>query len=59
VDAHTFTKQIENALTNADCRKADGNCFLEQERSADGGTHTSRNHNSQKSNEYETLKKTA
>jgi hypothetical protein len=27
------------------CQKADGNCFLEQERSADGGIHATRDHN--------------
>jgi hypothetical protein len=27
------------------CQKADGNCFLGEERSADGGIHATRNHN--------------
>jgi hypothetical protein len=38
VDAHTFTKQAEKVSTNV-CQKADGNCFLGQERRADGGIH--------------------
>jgi hypothetical protein len=39
VDAHIFTKQAENFKQTSACQKADGNCFREQERSADGGIH--------------------
>jgi hypothetical protein len=45
VNAHTFTKQAEKFETNAICQKADGDCFLGQERSADGGIHATRIHN--------------
>jgi hypothetical protein len=45
VDARTFTKQDENfKQTMPIYQKADGNCFMEQERS-DGGIHVTRNHN--------------
>jgi hypothetical protein len=36
VDAHTFTKQAEKFQKTSACKIADENCFLEQERSADG-----------------------
>jgi hypothetical protein len=42
VDAHTFTTQAEKVQTNVVCQKVDDNCFLEQERSADGGIHATR-----------------
>jgi hypothetical protein len=45
VDAHTFTRQAEIVSTNIAWQKADGNCFLGQERSADGEIHASRDHN--------------
>jgi hypothetical protein len=38
VDAHTLTKQAKKVQTNV-CQKANGNCFLGQERSAYGGIH--------------------
>jgi hypothetical protein len=41
VNAPTFTKQAEEVQTNV-CQKADGNCFLGQERSSDGGIHATR-----------------
>jgi hypothetical protein len=43
VDAHTFTKQTKKVSTDV-CQKADGNCFLGHERSADGGIHAPRDH---------------
>jgi hypothetical protein len=50
VDAHTFTKQAENfKQTLSACQKADGNYFLEQETSADGGIHATRDHNNVRS----------
>jgi hypothetical protein len=42
MDAYTCTKQAEKGLTNVVCQKADGNCFLRQERSADGGINATR-----------------
>jgi hypothetical protein len=45
VDARTFTKQAEKVQTNIVCQKADGNCFLGQDRSADGGIQATRDHN--------------
>jgi hypothetical protein len=33
----TFTRHAENVETNVACQKADGSCFLGQERSAYGG----------------------
>jgi transposase len=45
VDAHTFTKQAEKVV----CQKVDGNCFLGQESSADGGIHATRDHNNVRS----------
>jgi hypothetical protein len=45
MDAHTFTQQAENfKQTLSVCQKAD-NCFLGQERSADGGIHATKDHN--------------
>jgi hypothetical protein len=44
MDAHTFT-EAEKIYTNFMCQKADGNCFLGQEKRADGGTHITRDHN--------------
>jgi hypothetical protein len=41
---HTFTKQAEKVYTNVVCQKADDNCFLGQERSADSGIHATRDH---------------
>jgi hypothetical protein len=45
VDAQTFIKQAKKVQTNVVCQKADDNCFLGQERSADGEIHSTRNHN--------------
>jgi hypothetical protein len=39
---HTSTKQAKKVETNV-CQKADGICFVGQERSADGGIHATRN----------------
>jgi hypothetical protein len=38
------------------CQKADGNCFLGQERSGDGGIHVIRNHNNIRSVLQNTIK---
>jgi hypothetical protein len=54
VDANTFTKEAEKSLKKR-YQKADGNCFLGQERGADGGIHAARDHLS--SVFCETLKK--
>jgi hypothetical protein len=49
-DAHTFTKQaVKFKRTLSACQKSDGNRFLGQERSADGGIHATRNHNNVRS----------
>jgi hypothetical protein len=46
VDAHTFTKKPQKFIqTLSAFQKADGKCFLEQERSADGGIHATGDHN--------------
>jgi hypothetical protein len=45
VDAHTVTKQADKVQTDVVCQKDDGNCFVEQVRSADGGIHATRGHN--------------
>jgi hypothetical protein len=45
VDAQTLTKQAEKVETNVVCQKANSNCILGQERSADGGIHATRDHN--------------
>jgi hypothetical protein len=45
VDAHIFTKQAENFKQTSVCQKADGSCFLGQERSADGGIPATSDHN--------------
>jgi hypothetical protein len=38
VDAHIFTGQAENfKQTLSACQKTDGQCFLEEEKSADSG----------------------
>jgi hypothetical protein len=44
VDAYAFTKQAEKVDKRVH-QKADGNCFLGQERSADGGIHAIRDDN--------------
>jgi hypothetical protein len=45
VDAHTFNKQAEKfTQTLSACQKADGNCLLGHERSADGEIHAKRDH---------------
>jgi hypothetical protein len=49
VDAHTFTKQAEKLYTNVVCLKADDNCFLGEERSAEGGIHATGDHNNVRS----------
>jgi hypothetical protein len=46
VDAHSPNKPKKFKQMFA-CEKANGNCFLRQERSADGGFHATRGHNSQ------------
>jgi hypothetical protein len=54
--AHTFSKQAEKVSTNV-CQNADGNCFLGQERRADGGIHATGNYNI--GNVLQSTKKTA
>jgi hypothetical protein len=44
VDAYTFTKLVQKAKTNVSCQKADGNCFLGQERSVDSRINATRDH---------------
>jgi hypothetical protein len=44
VNADTFSKQAK-VSTDTVCQLADGNCSLEQERSADGGVHATRDNN--------------
>jgi hypothetical protein len=46
---HTFTRQPEKVQTNVICQKADGNCFLRQERSTDGGIHATGDHSNVRS----------
>jgi hypothetical protein len=58
VDEHTFTIQAEKFQQMSACQKADGNCFLGQERSADGGIHAARDHSSIREVYCETLKET-
>jgi hypothetical protein len=41
---HSSNKPKKFKQTSA-CQKADGNCFLRQKRSADGGIHATRDHN--------------
>jgi histone-lysine N-methyltransferase SETMAR len=48
VDAHIFTKETLKVQTNV-CQKSDGNCFLGQEWSTDGGVHASMDHNNVRS----------
>jgi hypothetical protein len=43
----TSQKKFKEMLSP--CQKAEGNCFLRQERSADGGIHATRNHNNVRS----------
>jgi phage gp29-like protein len=59
MDAHTFTKEAKKfkQMLSA-CQKADGNCLLGQERSANSGIHATRNHNNVRS-ELRNTKKTA
>jgi hypothetical protein len=50
VDAHKFTKKPKKfKQTLSACHKADGNCFLGEERSADGGIHATNDHNNVRS----------
>jgi hypothetical protein len=42
---YTFTRLAEKFKQTSVCQKADGSCFLGQERSADGGIHATRDHN--------------
>jgi hypothetical protein len=44
---HTYSpnKSKNFKQTLSACQKADGNCFLAQERSADGGTHATSDRN--------------
>jgi hypothetical protein len=48
VDAHIFIKHGEKVSTIF-CQKADGNCFLRQERSADCGIHATWDHHNVRS----------
>jgi hypothetical protein len=46
VDANIFTKQADKfKQTWSTCQKVDGNCFLGQEKSADGRVHATRDNN--------------
>jgi hypothetical protein len=51
VDAHTLNRQAETNI----CQKADSNCFLEQETSANGGIHTTKDHNDIKKSTNKTV----
>jgi hypothetical protein len=42
---HSPNKPKKLKRTLSACQKADGNCFLGQERNADGGIHATRDHN--------------
>jgi hypothetical protein len=42
---HSPNRLVKFKQTLYACQKADGNCFLRQERSADGGIHATRDHN--------------
>jgi hypothetical protein len=44
MQTHSLNKPKKFKQTSA-CQKADGNCFLELERSADGGIHATGDHN--------------
>jgi hypothetical protein len=58
VDTYTSSNELKMfKQTLLACQKADGNCFLGQERSADGGIHTM-NHNNVTSVLRKTKKKT-
>jgi hypothetical protein len=48
VDAHRFIKQ-DKKCKNLVCQRADGNCLLGEEWSADDGIHATRDHNNVKS----------
>jgi hypothetical protein len=45
MQTHSPNKQKKFKQTLSVCQKADGNCFLVQERSADGGIYANRDHN--------------
>jgi hypothetical protein len=45
VDANSPNKLKNFKQTLSACQKANGNCFLGQERSADGGIHATKDHN--------------
>jgi hypothetical protein len=47
--AYSPIKSKKFKQTLSTCQKADGNCFLGQERSADGGIHATRDHNNVRS----------
>jgi hypothetical protein len=50
MDAHIFTEQAKKfKQTLSASQKADGNCFLGQERRADSGIHVTRDHNNVRS----------
>jgi hypothetical protein len=42
---HSPNKPKKFKQTLSSCQEADGNCFIGQERSADGGIHATRDHN--------------
>jgi hypothetical protein len=52
------SSQMHTHSPNAVCQKADGSCFLGQERSAGGGIHATRDHNNV-TNILQNTKKTA
>jgi hypothetical protein len=45
VNAYTFTQEADKFKQTSACQKADGNCFLGQERSADVGIPALKDHN--------------
>jgi hypothetical protein len=47
--AHSPNKPKKVKQTLSACQKADGNCFLQQERNADGGIHATMGHNNVRS----------
>jgi hypothetical protein len=46
---HSSNKLKKFTQTLSSCQKADGNCFLGQERSAEGGIHATRDRNNVRS----------
>jgi hypothetical protein len=53
---HTHSNKLNKFKQTSACKKADGNCFLVQERSADGGIHAARDNNNIRSVQQNTTK---